>query len=59
MYVFDVDKEGRSLSNRRLFASISSFDGTYAGIGSPDGIKVDTQGRVYVANADGIQGSFF
>ncbi|OAE35259.1 hypothetical protein AXG93_392s1060 [Marchantia polymorpha subsp. ruderalis] len=50
--VFDV-KNGRQVHDRRLFASICAFDGS--SLGMPDGIKVDTAGRVYVANADGVQ----
>lgn len=55
IYVFDVNSDGKTLSNRRLFASVASFDGSAAAIGAPDGIKVDTKGRVYTANPDGIQ----
>ncbi|KAH7306510.1 hypothetical protein KP509_22G016200 [Ceratopteris richardii] len=51
--VFDV--EGTTLSNRRVFASVAVLDGSLPSIGVPDGIKVDTQGRVYTANQDGIQ----
>lgn len=49
--VFDV-VNGRQLSDRRLFASICAFDGS--DLGMPDGIKVDTDGRVYVASSDGV-----
>ncbi|KAL3679231.1 hypothetical protein R1sor_022187 [Riccia sorocarpa] len=49
--VFDVVNR-RQLSNRRLFASICSFDGSH--LGTPDGIKVDTEGRVYACSTDGI-----
>lgn len=55
IYVFDVNSDGKTLSNGRMFASVASFDGSYAGIGAPDGIKVDTEGRVYTANTDGVQ----
>eukprot|EP00250_Pteridium_aquilinum_P005503 c15586_g1_i1 orf=147-1331(+) len=51
--VFDV--EGSTLTNRRLFASVAVLDGNLPSIGVPDGIKVDTAGRVYTANQDGIQ----
>ncbi|KAI5059349.1 hypothetical protein GOP47_0025668 [Adiantum capillus-veneris] len=51
--VFDV--EGSNLSNRRVFASVAVLDGNFPSIGVPDGIKVDTTGRVYTANQDGIQ----
>lgn len=53
--VFDVEEDGAYLSNRRLFASIASMDGSYEGVGCPDGIKVDTMGRVYTSNPDGVQ----
>jgi gluconolactonase len=43
---FDVDK-GRRLCGDRLFATISP--------GYPDGIKVDTKGRVYSSSATGVQ----
>ena len=43
---FDVDK-GRHLRGDRLFATISP--------GYPDGIKVDTKGRVYTSSATGVQ----
>ncbi len=43
---FDVH-EGRQLRNERLFAVVSP--------GAPDGIKVDSQGRVYTSSATGVQ----
>jgi gluconolactonase len=43
---FDVYK-GRYLRNDRLFAVISP--------GCPDGIKLDTKGRVYTSSATGVQ----
>ncbi len=43
---FDVHK-GRHLRNDRLFAVISP--------GCPDGIKLDTKGRVYTSSASGVQ----
>ena len=43
---FDVDK-GRHLRNERLFAVVSP--------GCPDGIKLDTKGRVYTSSATGVQ----
>ena len=43
---FDVDK-GRHLRGDRLFATISP--------GYPDGIKVDTKGRVFSSSATGVQ----
>ena len=41
IYRFDIDREGRHLQNKRLFA--------YADRGSPDGIHTDTKGNVYSA----------
>lgn len=52
--VFDVGADG-FLFNRRLFASVGVYDGSGPGLGIPDGIKVDTMDRVYVATVDGIQ----
>ena len=52
---FDVSGDGR-LTNRQLFASVGVYDGSSPGLGIPDGIKVDTMGRVYTASVDGIQG---
>lgn len=43
---FDVYK-GRHLRNDRLFAVVSP--------GCPDGIKLDTKGRVYTSSATGVQ----
>jgi len=43
---FDVHK-GRHLRGDRLFATVSP--------GCPDGIKVDTKGRVYTSSATGVQ----
>ena len=43
---FDV-REGRHLANGRLFAVITP--------GFPDGLKVDSAGRVYVSAASGVQ----
>lgn len=43
---FDVHK-GRHLRNDRLFAVVSP--------GCPDGIKLDTKGRVYTSSATGVQ----
>lgn len=53
--VFDVEIDGATLTNRRVFASVANLDGSYPGIGVPDGVKVDQEGRVYTANQDGIQ----
>lgn len=43
---FDVH-EGRCLRNGRLFAVVTP--------GVPDGIKLDTEGRVYTSSASGVQ----
>jgi len=45
---FDFEEEGR-LSNSRVFAEIRSEKP-----GNPDGIKVDTEGNLYVSAAGGI-----
>ena len=45
---FDVDREG-NLSNNRVFADMSSAER-----GVPDGMKVDTEGRVYCTGSGGI-----
>lgn len=45
---FDVAADG-SLGNNRMFADMSSV-----GVGGPDGLKVDTDGRVYCTGAGGI-----
>lgn len=55
--MFDVGEDG-FLFNRRLFASVGVYDGSGPGLGIPDGVKVDTEGRVYTATVDGIQGEF-
>ncbi|MDC8003957.1 SMP-30/gluconolactonase/LRE family protein [Aureisphaera galaxeae] len=44
--VFDI-MEGRFLCNERLFAVVTP--------GIPDGIKVDTEGRVYSSSASGVK----
>ena len=46
--VFDVAADG-SLSNNRIFMDMSSAEA-----GVPDGMKVDTQGRVYCTGSGGI-----
>ncbi|MFD0986338.1 SMP-30/gluconolactonase/LRE family protein [Methyloligella solikamskensis] len=43
---YDV-KDGRYLQNERLFAVVSP--------GVPDGIKLDTEGRVYTSSGTGVQ----
>jgi len=52
--VFDVGADGL-LCNRRVFASVGVYDGSSPGLGIPDGIKVDTEGRVYTGTLDGVQ----
>ncbi len=44
---FDVSPDGRHLSGERLFAVTTP--------GFPDGIKVDTEGRVYASSFAGVQ----
>lgn len=55
IFVYDILRDG-TLSSRRLFASVGVYDGTSPGLGIPDGIKVDTEGRVYTGSPDGVQG---
>lgn len=56
IYVFNVNPDG-SLGPRRFFAAIGIYDGKTQGLGVPDGIKVDTRGRVYTGSVDGVQGT--
>jgi len=46
-YQYDVDPISQSFSNRRVFA--------YSDKGIPDGIQLDTDGRVYAGCGDGVQ----
>ena len=46
IYVYDVQPDGRTLANKRLFAKISP--------GFPDGLRLDRDGNVYVGALDGI-----
>jgi len=46
--VFDLNQDG-TLSNSRLFAVLQSKEP-----GNPDGMKVDVEGRLYVAAAGGV-----
>ena len=55
IFVYEVYEDG-TLSGRRLFASVGVYDGSSPGLGVPDGIKVDTKGRVYIGTPDGVQG---
>lgn len=54
IYVMEVRRDG-TLSGRRLFASVGIYDGSAPGLGLPDGIKVDTKGRLYIGSPDGVQ----
>lgn len=54
IYVYIIRRDG-TLSGRRLFASVGIYDGSDPGLGLPDGIKVDTKGRIYVGSPDGVQ----
>lgn len=46
IYAFNVDPGGKTISNQRLFATISP--------GFPDGMRLDKYGNVYVGAYDGI-----
>ena len=46
IYAYDVQADGRSLTNKRLFANVSP--------GFPDGMRLDSRGNVYVGALDGI-----
>lgn len=46
IYAYDVAKDGKTLSNKRVFASISP--------GFPDGMRLDKRGNVYVGALDGV-----
>ena len=46
-YKYDVDPISQSFTNRRVFA--------YSDNGIPDGIQLDTAGRVYSGCGDGVQ----
>ena len=45
--VFDVNDDGKSLSNKRLFADVRP--------GAPDGFRVDELGNVWTSARDGVQ----
>lgn len=47
IYAFDVSLNGKTLSNQRLFATVSP--------GFPDGMRLDKQGNIYVGALDGVQ----
>ena len=46
IYVYDVSEDGKTLKNKRLFAKISP--------GFPDGMRLDSNGNVYVGTLEGI-----
>ena len=47
IYVYDVAADGRTISNKRVFADVTP--------GFPDGMRLDEKGNVYVGALDGIQ----
>ena len=47
LMAFDVEADGRTLSNPRLFADINPW--------VPDGFRCDVDGNVYVGAGDGVQ----
>lgn len=47
IYAFDVLDNGKSLENKRLFTVVSP--------GFPDGMRLDSQGNIYVGALDGVQ----
>ncbi len=47
IYAFDVAPDGATVSNQRLFTSVSP--------GFPDGMRLDDRGNIYVGALDGIQ----
>lgn len=46
IYAYNVSEDGKSVSNQRLFATVSP--------GFPDGMRLDIQGNIYVGALDGI-----
>ncbi|MFM9048177.1 MAG: SMP-30/gluconolactonase/LRE family protein [Cyanobium sp.] len=46
IYIYDVNADGKTLSNKRLFADVSP--------GFPDGMRLDASGNVYVGTLEGI-----
>jgi gluconolactonase len=46
IYVYDVGNDGKTLANKRLFATISP--------GFPDGMRLDEKGNIYVGTLEGI-----
>ena len=47
IYAFDVSVDGKTVSNQRLFTVVSP--------GFPDGMRLDSQGNIYVGALDGVQ----
>lgn len=47
IYAYDVNADGKSVSNQRLFTVVSP--------GFPDGMRLDSNGNIYVGALDGIQ----
>lgn len=47
IYAYDVDPDTFEFNNRRVFAYIDA--------GIPDGIRVDTNGNLFVSTRDGVQ----
>jgi len=46
IYAFDVSKDGKTISNQRVFAVV------YPGF--PDGMRLDSEGNIYSGSLDGI-----
>jgi len=46
IYAYDVSADGKSISNKRLFANVAP--------GFPDGMRLDEQGNIYVGTLEGI-----
>lgn len=47
IYTFDVDEDGKKVTNQRLFTVVSP--------GFPDGMRLDLSGNIYVGALDGVQ----
>jgi gluconolactonase len=47
IWAFDVTDDGKHLKNRRLITVVTP--------GTPDGLKVDTKGRIYSSSQTGVQ----
>lgn len=54
MLAFDVEPDG-SLRNRRDFARYQSQNVSADGSNKADGMAIDTEGRVYIATALGVE----